>query len=186
MDEPFGFAIGWNYWVNDAVSYAGDLTAAQVLMEYWTDKLTWLPSLCFFFFLTGLNMIHVKAYGELEYWLSLLKVASIVVFFFVGIAVNVGANSEGRYSECLVKYVIQLLTECSSWRRELDFGCCSLCQWLCGLCVPLCHRLFRIWCNRVDRSNVRLNLPVRLDIRTDSNRDTEREKRRIPQGLCHA
>ena len=186
MDEPFGFAIGWNYWVNDAVSYAGDLTAAQVLMEYWTDKLTWLPSLCFFFFLTGLNMIHVKAYGELEYWLSLLKVASIVVFFFVGIAVNVGANSEGRYSECLLKHVIQLLTESSSRRRELDFGFCSLCQWLCGLCVPLCHRLFRIWCNRVDRSNVRLNLPVRLDIRTDSNRDTEREKRRIPQGLCHA
>jgi AAT family amino acid transporter len=35
VDEPFGFSIGWNYAFNDAISTAGDLTAAQLLMEYW-------------------------------------------------------------------------------------------------------------------------------------------------------
>jgi AAT family amino acid transporter len=145
VDEPFGFvsvlswadpchrdatplilnvpalstkAIGWNYAFNDAISTAGDLTAAQVLMEYWTDKLTWLPSLFFLFFLVAINLIHVRAYGEvsvpltfhvlvlmarfssqLEYWLSLLKIISIVIFFFLGIAVNAGANTAHEYSK---------------------------------------------------------------------------------------
>lgn len=98
VDEPFGFAIGWNYVFNDAVSTAGDLTAAQVLMEYWTDRLTWLPSLLFLFFLLAMNMIHVRAYGELEYWLSLLKIIAVVIFFFIGIAVNAGGNTTGEYS----------------------------------------------------------------------------------------
>ncbi|GAA5827450.1 hypothetical protein JCM5353_002103 [Sporobolomyces roseus] len=97
VDEAFGFAIGWNYAFNDAISTAGDLTAAQVIVEYWTDHLTWLPSLFFLFFLLAINMIHVKAYGELEYWLSLLKVVSIVIFFFLGIAVNAGGNTAGEY-----------------------------------------------------------------------------------------
>lgn len=45
----------------------------------------------------ALNLIHVRAYGELEYWLALLKVGTIVAFFFVGIAVNVGGNTLGEY-----------------------------------------------------------------------------------------
>ena len=32
-----------------------------------------------------------------EYWLSFLKVATIVIFIIVGILVNVGVNTEHRY-----------------------------------------------------------------------------------------
>lgn len=35
--------------------------------------------------------------AQLEYWLSLLKVLSIVIFFFLGIAVNVGGNTDSQY-----------------------------------------------------------------------------------------
>ncbi|GAA5971453.1 hypothetical protein JCM21900_002210 [Sporobolomyces salmonicolor] len=97
VDEAFGFALGWNYVFNDAISTASDITAAQVLMQYWTDHLTWLPSLFFLFFVVAINLINVKAYGELEYWLSLLKVVTIVIFFFLGIAVNAGGNMTGEY-----------------------------------------------------------------------------------------
>ncbi|BGP39401.1 Basic amino-acid permease [Rhodotorula kratochvilovae] len=96
-DEALGFSIGWQYAFNDAISTAGDLTAAQVLVEYWTSSYTWLPSLFFLFFLVGVNLIHVKAYGELEYWLSLLKIIAVVIFFFLGIAVNAGGNTTGEY-----------------------------------------------------------------------------------------
>ncbi|KAJ7440063.1 amino acid permease/ SLC12A domain-containing protein [Mycena galericulata] len=99
VDEPFGFSIGWNYAFNDAISTAGDLTAAQLLMEYWipSGHLVWLPSLFFLAFIVVINLIHVKAYGELEYWLSSLKVVSIVIFFFLGIAVNAGGNTSHEY-----------------------------------------------------------------------------------------
>ncbi|KAG7090961.1 hypothetical protein E1B28_010029 [Marasmius oreades] len=98
FSPSYGFALSWNYWFNDAVSVAGDLTAAQILLQFWTDwPHTWVVSLVFWVFLVGTNAIHVKAYGELEYWLASLKVATIVIFIIVGILVNVGVNNSHEY-----------------------------------------------------------------------------------------
>ncbi|KAM4064587.1 amino acid permease [Hirsutella rhossiliensis] len=98
VDDAFGFALTWNYWFNDAVSTASDLVALQLILQYWTDHFPgWALSLIFLFILIAINVISVGAYGELEYWLSLLKVITIVAFIIVGIAVNAGANLEGRY-----------------------------------------------------------------------------------------
>ncbi|RSL85930.1 hypothetical protein CEP52_015979 [Fusarium oligoseptatum] len=94
----FGFALTWNYWFNDAVSTASDLVALQLILQYWTDNFPgWALSLIFWVVLIGVNIISVRAYGELEYWLSLLKVITIVVFIVMGIVVNCGGNAEGRY-----------------------------------------------------------------------------------------
>ncbi|KAH6874754.1 amino acid permease/ SLC12A domain-containing protein [Thelonectria olida] len=98
VDDAFGFALTWNYWFNDAVSTAADLVALQLLLQYWTDNFPgWALSLIFWFVLIAANIITVRAYGELEYWLSLLKVITIVVFIVMGIVVNCGGNAEGRY-----------------------------------------------------------------------------------------
>lgn len=80
MDDAFGFALTWNYWFNDAVSTASDLIALQLLLQYWTDNFPgWAISLIFLFVVIGLNVISVRAYGEAEYVLSILKVVTIVV-----------------------------------------------------------------------------------------------------------
>ncbi|KAI0082044.1 hypothetical protein K474DRAFT_1655974 [Panus rudis PR-1116 ss-1] len=97
FSPSYGFALSWNYWFNDAVSVASDLTAAQLVLQYWTDWHTWAISLIFWVFLVSVNAVHVRAYGELEYWLSSLKVATIVVFIIVGILVNAGVNTEHKY-----------------------------------------------------------------------------------------
>ncbi|EKM80770.1 hypothetical protein AGABI1DRAFT_55831 [Agaricus bisporus var. burnettii JB137-S8] len=97
FSPSYGFALAWNYWFNDAVSVASDLVAAQLVMSYWSDWHPWAIGLIFWFFLVGINAIHVKAYGELEYWLASLKVIAIVVFIIIGILVNVGVNSQHRY-----------------------------------------------------------------------------------------
>jgi AAT family amino acid transporter len=80
VDEAFGFALTWNYWFNDAVSTAADLVALQLLLQYWTDNFPgWALSVIFLVLLIGLNIVSVRVYGEMEYWLSILKVATIVV-----------------------------------------------------------------------------------------------------------
>ncbi|KIJ61075.1 hypothetical protein HYDPIDRAFT_169849 [Hydnomerulius pinastri MD-312] len=83
FSPSYGFALSWNYWFNDAVSVASDLTAANFLL--------------FWVFLVSVNASHVRAYGELEYWLSFLKVATIVIFIIVGTLVNVGVNHSHAY-----------------------------------------------------------------------------------------
>ncbi|MBP7203766.1 MAG: amino acid permease, partial [Propionivibrio sp.] len=35
VDPAFGFAIGWNYWYNWAVTIAVELAAASIVMKFW-------------------------------------------------------------------------------------------------------------------------------------------------------
>jgi AAT family amino acid transporter len=79
VDDAFGFALTWNYWFNDAVSTAADLVALQLLLQYWTDNFPgWALSVIFLVVLITLNIVSVKVYGEMEYWLSLLKILTII------------------------------------------------------------------------------------------------------------
>ncbi|KAG7663641.1 ALP1 [[Candida] subhashii] len=96
-NESLGFAILVNYWFNDCCSVAGDLVALQLIFQYWTDFHWWIISLIFWVFLLSLNVIHVRAYGETEYWMALLKVVTIVMFFIVSIICNVGKNESHEY-----------------------------------------------------------------------------------------
>lgn len=65
VDDAFGFALTWNYWLNDAISVATDLVALQVLLEYWTSHFPgWAISLIFWTLLFAANIITVAAYGE--------------------------------------------------------------------------------------------------------------------------
>ncbi|KAL4074275.1 amino acid permease-domain-containing protein [Scleroderma citrinum] len=97
FSPAYGFALSWNYWFNDAVSVASDLTAAQLVLQFWTSWHPWVISVLFWLFLVSVNAFHVRAYGELEYWLSLLKVITVVAFIIVGILVNVGVNTSHTY-----------------------------------------------------------------------------------------
>lgn len=97
FSPSYGFALAWNYWFNDAVSLASDLTAAQLVLQFWTPPNPWVVSVVFWILLVGVNALHVKGYGELEYWLSSLKIATIVLFIICGVLVNVGLNSEHRF-----------------------------------------------------------------------------------------
>ncbi|KAF1850139.1 uncharacterized protein K460DRAFT_272880 [Cucurbitaria berberidis CBS 394.84] len=93
VDDAFGFALTWNYWFNDAVSTAADLTALNLLVKYWSDDFPWYAlGIVVWVLIVLANIINVKAYGELEYWLSLLKVVTIIIFIILSIAVNAGGN----------------------------------------------------------------------------------------------
>ncbi|KAJ7675547.1 amino acid permease/ SLC12A domain-containing protein [Mycena rosella] len=97
FSPSYSVALGYNYWLNDAISVAGDLTAAQLVLEFWNVKHPWIASLVFWVFLVSVNAFHVRSYGELEYWLATLKVVTIIIFIIVGILVNVGVNQQHSY-----------------------------------------------------------------------------------------
>jgi AAT family amino acid transporter len=98
VDDSFGFALTWNYWFNDAVSTAADLVALQLLVQYWTDSFPWYAlGIIVWVLIVLANIIDVRAYGELEYWLSLLKVVTIIIFIILSIAVNAGGNQGFGY-----------------------------------------------------------------------------------------
>ncbi|MFY9178218.1 MAG: amino acid permease [Venatoribacter sp.] len=85
VEPGFGFALGWNYWYNWAVTVAVDLVAAQLVMGYWFPEVSgWIWSAVFLGVIFGLNYMSVKSYGEAEYWFALIKVATVIVFIVTG------------------------------------------------------------------------------------------------------
>ncbi|GAA6037576.1 hypothetical protein JCM8097_006121 [Rhodosporidiobolus ruineniae] len=97
LDEGFGFTLGWLTAIGTALTMAADLTSTSLLMAYWTPHVNWLPGLIFVIGLAATNLVTVKAYGEVEYWLAILKLVSIVIFFILGIVVNAGGNTSHEY-----------------------------------------------------------------------------------------
>lgn len=91
VDPAFGFALGWNYWYNWAITLAFDLTAAAMVMKYWfpnSPAVVW--SAIFLVIIVGINMLSVRVYGEAEFWFSLIKVITVIVFIIAGIAMIFG------------------------------------------------------------------------------------------------
>lgn len=97
VDESFGFALGWNYWYSWAVTIAVDLVAAQIIMAYWfPDVPGYIWSAVFLLLIAGLNMASVRLFGESEYWFSLIKVITILLFIGVGVLMLFGIISGGE------------------------------------------------------------------------------------------
>lgn len=91
VSPSFGFAIGWNYWYNWAITVAAELVAAALIMRYWLpDVPSWIWSGTFLLILFLLNALSTRAYGETEFWFSLVKVVTVVIFLVLGILMIVG------------------------------------------------------------------------------------------------
>lgn len=91
VDPALGFAMGWNFWYNWAVTIAAELAAATVLIKYWfPDSSSMLWSLLFLVLIFSLNVLSVKGYGESEYWFAIIKVATVIIFLAVGVLMIFG------------------------------------------------------------------------------------------------
>lgn len=90
--EKWAFTVGWMYWTDWVVVAIADLTAAALYLSFFKSYLPfmadipqWSMALGCLAFITALNLVSVKIFGELEFWFSFIKVAALVVFLCVGV-----------------------------------------------------------------------------------------------------
>lgn len=84
VDPALGFALGWNYWYNWAITIAAEIAAVSIIMKYWfpnSSSLVW--TVLFIAVVLTFNLLSVKAYGESEYWFAMIKVATVIIFIIV-------------------------------------------------------------------------------------------------------
>lgn len=83
----FGYLTGWNYWFLWIVTCMAEITAVGIYMEFWfPDVPRWIWALAALIIMTLVNLIAVKAYGELEFWFALVKIVTIVLMIGFGLA----------------------------------------------------------------------------------------------------
>ncbi|EJD52521.1 amino acid permease [Auricularia subglabra TFB-10046 SS5] len=91
IDPALAFALGWAYWYLWVTVLANEYNAISLVVMYWTDVVPqWAWILIFWALFISLSMLGVLAYGEVEYWLSLIKVISISIFFILATCISAG------------------------------------------------------------------------------------------------
>ncbi|MBS9338672.1 amino acid permease [Fructobacillus sp. M2-14] len=86
VDPAFGFALGWNYWFNWAITLAVDTVTVGLVAQFWLPQVpSWIFSAIALTLIFLINLFSVKTFGETEFWLSLIKVVTICFFLFIGV-----------------------------------------------------------------------------------------------------
>jgi len=99
VDEAYGMATGYNYFISQAALICFEINIFNVVIGFWKDDLNpaiLISCLCFVYF--ALNIWSVAWFGEAEFWFALGKV--ILIFGMMGftIVTMLGGNPQGdRY-----------------------------------------------------------------------------------------
>ncbi|MFC5543427.1 MAG: amino acid permease [Bacilli bacterium] len=95
VDPAFGFAMGWNYWYNWAITIAAEISAVNLIMKYWfPDSSSFLWTILFIAVVLTFNILSVNVYGESEYWFAMIKVATVIIFIITSYSMVFGIIGE--------------------------------------------------------------------------------------------
>lgn len=89
VDESLGFACGWVYLFKYLLLPANQLVAGSLTMQFWVLKDRVNPGVWIAIFLVIIcvvNILGVKFFGEIEFWLSCVKVITcigLIILMFV-------------------------------------------------------------------------------------------------------
>lgn len=96
VDEAFGFAAGWNFFVFEAALVPFEVVACNLILHFWTDVIPTAAVIVVIIILYALiNVLAVQWYGETEFWAAVGKVLlaiGLIIFTFV---VMLGGNPTG-------------------------------------------------------------------------------------------
>jgi len=91
-----GFVVRYAYWAAVVLAVGMEVTAVGKYMKYWFPEVEqWVWVALFSVVLAAVNATSVKAFGQMEYVFSMVKVVAIVAFILIGAYVVFGSRPEG-------------------------------------------------------------------------------------------
>ncbi|MDC9594363.1 amino acid permease [Xenorhabdus sp. IM139775] len=83
-----GFLTGWTYVFEMLIVCLADVTAFGIYMKLWFPHVDqWIWVLGIVFFIGAINLCNVKVFGEMEFWLSIIKVVAIIAMIVGGFGI---------------------------------------------------------------------------------------------------
>lgn len=93
IHPSLGVAVGWFYWIIWILVAGIDIITLSKVLQFWSFFRQFSSfSLCIFFLLLLfiINIASVKIFGEIEYWLTIIKVITVIIFLISGFALIFG------------------------------------------------------------------------------------------------
>jgi AAT family amino acid transporter len=100
VSPTWACGVGWSYWLNWVIYIPSECLAAGIIMNSMFPVLSEFVWAMFFGLLfTGINLVHVGAFGEVEFWLSIVKVVALVGFSLLAVLIGFGWIGEPPSTE---------------------------------------------------------------------------------------
>ncbi|CAM2859618.1 amino acid permease [Paenibacillus sediminis] len=88
LGNGVGYTVGWIYWLDWVLVMAAEMAAAASFLSFWFPNVPlWVLALIGSLVMTAINLFQVRIYGETEYWLAGIKIATLVLFVLLGFVV---------------------------------------------------------------------------------------------------
>ncbi len=84
ISPSFACGVGWSYWISWVAYIPAECLAGGIIMEHFTGVQGYVWAVCFGLLITYVNMSKVGTFGEIEFWLALIKIFAL--FGFVGLS----------------------------------------------------------------------------------------------------
>lgn len=81
---------GWSYWLNWVIYIPAECVAAGIIMEVLTGVNGYIWAICFGLLITFVNLCRVTLFGEIEFWLALIKIFALVGFTILSLFIFFG------------------------------------------------------------------------------------------------
>lgn len=86
-----GFLLGWVYWSTIIMVLGAEITGVARIVTGWLPGVPqWAVALFFVALFAAVNLSGVRQFGEMEFWFAFIKVAAIIVFLAIGLALVFG------------------------------------------------------------------------------------------------
>ncbi|KAG6058749.1 hypothetical protein E4U17_007554 [Claviceps sp. LM77 group G4] len=96
VDEAFGFAAGWNFFIFEAALVPFEVVACNFILHFWTEAIPTAAVIIIVIILyAGINLLAVQWYGETEFWAAIGKVLLIIGLVIFTFVVMLGGNPQG-------------------------------------------------------------------------------------------
>lgn len=104
VSADLGFAMGWVYWFNNIIVLPAEISAAVVLITFWTgdscgtstsgicNNAMWVGLMLIVVY--GINFSSNIVYGEMEFWFASIKVITIISLIILGVVISAGGGPD--------------------------------------------------------------------------------------------
>ncbi|KDQ58665.1 hypothetical protein JAAARDRAFT_128741 [Jaapia argillacea MUCL 33604] len=94
FDPALSFAQGWNSIYGVCMSLPAEITAAAVIIQFWTNANSAIFITILGVLLLVSNLVLVRIYGELEFTFAMLKIMLIIGLIIMGLAIDLGGGPD--------------------------------------------------------------------------------------------
>lgn len=87
--------VGWSYWISWVAYIPAECVAGGIIMEMFTGVNGYIWAICFGLLITYINLAKVDTFGEIEFWLALIKIVALMGFVILALLIFFGIIHDG-------------------------------------------------------------------------------------------